>query len=194
MSKLNNAGEQMIKKVIVLFSGGIDSTACIYYYLNQGFDVKAVFIDYGQTPSKREFQSATKIAEYYKIRLDHLIFENSQVFSQGEIKGRNAFLILAALLNYPNFNGIITLGIHSGVSYYDCSENFLEDMQNLLDGYTNGQLVLDTPFLKWDKRMIYEYCKANEIPIYLTYSCENSAEEPCGMCRSCQDRRVLDGK
>ena len=182
----------MSKKVVVLFSGGIDSTGCIHYYLNHGFDVKAVFIDYGQIASIKEFQSAVNIAEYYKIKLDHLIFENSKVFYDGEIKGRNAFLILAALLNYPNFKGIIALGIHSGVSYYDCSENFLNDMQSLLDGYTNGKLVLNFPFLKWNKGMIYEYCRTHKIPIYLTYSCENGLKEPCGICKSCQDRRTID--
>lgn len=182
----------MIKNVIVLFSGGIDSTACIHYYLNQGFNVKAIFIDYGQITSIKEFQSATKIAKHYKISLDHLIFKNSQVYSEGEIKGRNAFLILALLLNYPQFIGIISLGIHSGVYYYDCSENFLKDIQRLLDGYTDGQVVIDTPFLKWDKKMIYNYCIDNKIPIHLTYSCENSSDKPCGICNSCRDRRSLN--
>jgi 7-cyano-7-deazaguanine synthase len=182
----------MIKKVVVLFSGGIDSTACIHYYLNQGFNVKAVFIDYGQTPSIKEFQSAINIAEYYKINLDRFIFKNSQVYSQGEIKGRNAFFILAVLLNYPEFSGIISLGIHSGVYYYDCSENFLNDIQILLDGYTDGKVALDTPFIKWDKKRIYDYCKVNEIPIHLTYSCENGANKPCGVCSSCKDRRTLN--
>lgn len=182
----------MPNDAIVLLSGGIDSTACIYYYINNGFNVNAVFIDYGQIASNKEFQSASNIAKHYKITLDYLIFENAQVFSQGEIKGRNAFLILAILINYPRFSGIISLGIHSGVSYYDCSETFLKDMQNILDGYTNGQVALDIPFIKWDKNMIYDYCKSKNIPIQLTYSCEKSADEPCGICDSCKDRRILD--
>lgn len=182
----------MIKKVVVLLSGGIDSTACINYYLNQGFDVKAAFIDYGQISSKKEFQSAKNIAEYYKISLDRFIFKNSRIYSEGEIKGRNAFFILAVILKYSEFSGIISLGIHSDVHYYDCSKNFLKDIKRLLDGYTDGGVALDAPFLKWDKKMIYDYCKDNKIPIHLTYSCENGADKPCGVCNSCKDRRTLN--
>jgi len=39
---------------LILLSGGIDSTACVHYYLDQKFDVKAVFIDYGQKARKNE--------------------------------------------------------------------------------------------------------------------------------------------
>lgn len=184
--------EQREKSCLVLFSGGMDSTACIHYYLNQGFYVKGVFIDYGQIARKKEFHSANNIASYYRIELDYHEFCTSQTFSQGEIKGRNAFLVLATLLAYPEFHGIISLGIHSGVPYYDCSESFVKEIKKILDGYTGGEIILDVPFLKWDKRMIYIYCKDNNLPIHLTYSCENGGDEPCGICRSCLDRRALN--
>jgi len=184
----------MLKNSIVLLSGGIDSTACIHYYLTQGFNTNAVFIDYGQITFEKELESAKKIAAHYKINLDIIILRNSTKFSQGEIKGRNAFLIFSVLLNYPNFQGILSLGIHSGTPYYDCSKNFINDITEILNGYTNGEIILDTPFLTWDKKMIHEYCKTNKIPIHLTYSCENNSNGPCGVCKSCLDRRALDGQ
>jgi 7-cyano-7-deazaguanine synthase len=177
---------------LVLFSGGMDSTACIQYYLNQGFHVEGIFIDYGQVARKKEFYSANNIASYYGIELEYHEFTTSQMFFQGEIKGRNAFLVFATLLSYPEFHGILSLGIHSGVTYYDCSEPFVKEMNRILDGYTGGQIILDTPFLKWDKKMIYIYCKDNNVPIHMTYSCENGGDEPCGTCRSCLDRRALN--
>ncbi len=114
------------------------------------------------------------------------------MFTQGEIKGRNAFLVLGTLLAYPKFRGIFALGIHSGLPYYDCSEQFVKKINEILTGYTDGQVSLDTPFIHWDKKMIFEYCKDNDVPIHLTYSCENGSDEPCGMCRSCLDRRALN--
>ena len=177
---------------LILLSGGIDSTACVHYYLDQKFDVKAVFIDYGQKARKNEFNSANKIASHYGIEFNHLTFITSQMFTQGEIKGRNAFLVLGTLLAYPKFQGIVTLGIHSGLPYYDCSEQFVKKINEILTGYTDGQVSLDTPFIHWDKKMIFEYCKDNDVPLLLTYSCENGSDEPCGMCRSCLDRRALD--
>ena len=177
---------------LILLSGGIDSTACVHYYRDQGFEVKGVFIDYGQKARKNEFKSANKIASHYGIELNRLAFTTSQMFTQGEIKGRNAFLVLGTLLAYPDFRGIIALGIHSGSPYYDCSESFAKKIDEILNGYTDGQVSLDTPFIHWDKKMIFEYCKDNDVPIPLTYSCENGSDPPCGNCLSCRDRRALD--
>ncbi|MDO5837126.1 MAG: 7-cyano-7-deazaguanine synthase, partial [Methanobacterium sp.] len=153
-----------MESCIVLLSGGIDSAACISYYLDQDFTVKPVFINYGQVSAKYELQSAKKIVSYYDIDLKSLEFKQNKNFFQGEIKGRNAFLIFAILLYYPQFRGLISLGIHADSPYYDCSEFFLQDIKKLLDGYTNGQVSLDIPFLHWDKKMIYEYCKNNHVP------------------------------
>jgi len=113
----------MIKNnsTLVLLSGGVDSTACVHYYITQGFEVKGAFIDYGQKGNKNERNSANNIASHYKIHLDHLIFDSLQSYSQGEIKGRNAFLVLAVILAYPKIKGIISMGIHSGTPYYDCT-------------------------------------------------------------------------
>ena len=185
---------QKIKDVciIVLLSGGIDSTACIHYYLSQGFNTTGVFIDYGQLPVKREESSAKQIASYYDIKLDIVRFNCPKYYQYGEIKGRNAIFILTALLFYPKHIGIISLGIHSGTPYYDCTEIFATDMQNLLNGYTNGKIKFEAPFLEWNKAMIYNYCKLNKIPIELTYSCEVGIDKPCGKCSSCLDKRSFE--
>ncbi len=180
------------KPTFVLLSGGVDSTACVHYYLSQGFDVKGVFIDYGQVANKNEYNSALNIASYYKIHLDHLVFKSLRSYSQGEIKGRNAFLVVALLLANPRMKGIISMGIHSGTPYYDCSESFINDINMILNGYTDGQTVLEAPFLKWDKKMVYHYCEKYKLPIHLTYSCENGTDVPCGRCLSCLDRSALN--
>lgn len=184
----------MVKKhnVIVLLSGGIDSTACINYYLSQKFKPLGLFIDYGQTVAKKEIESAKKVSKYYKIKLDILKISMDRKFKDGEVKGRNALLLFAALTKYSDFTGIISLGIHAGVSYYDTSEHFISDMQKIFANYSDGQIKLDAPFIKWDKPMIYQYCMDNHVPIELTYSCEKSGKKPCGQCNSCLDRSKLN--
>lgn len=178
--------------VIVLVSGGIDSTACIHYYLQQGFSPKGLFIDYGQVVKETEYESAKKIADYYQIDLDIIKIDMSNKFGSGEIKGRNALFVIAALMKYTGFEGIVSLGIHSGSSYYDTSEQFVADMNFILARYTDGTIQINSPFLKWQKPMIYEYCKRNNIPLHLTYSCEQGINQPCGICNSCLDRKALD--
>ncbi len=154
--------------------------------------MEGIFVDYGQKAGEKELSSARSIASHYGIKFLGCECTIPQGHGQGEIVGRNAFLVFAALLARPAFRGIICLGIHSGVPYYDCSKVFSRDVNRLLEGYTGGQVALDTPFLKWDKRMILEYCKDNDVPVGLTYSCEVGSDPPCGRCTSCRDRRALD--
>lgn len=175
-----------------MLSGGIDSTACIYYYLSQGFNIKGLFIDYGQSPAKKEKFSAVKIASHYDIKLDIVQFRGFGKYQKGEIKGRNAILVLIPLLLYTKFNGVISMGIHKDTPYYDCSESFVNDIKVIINGYTNGEVTLDAPFLKWNKKMVYDYCKLNKIPIHLTHSCEVGVDKPCGKCLSCKDRKALN--
>lgn len=179
------------KYVLILLSGGVDSTACISYYNNLNFSIRTVFIDYGQKASIYEKESAVKIASYFGVPIKCILFKSDKTFLQGEIEGRNAFLVLAALLAYPEIIGSIAMGIHSGTPYYDCSESFVKDINQILNGYTDGKVILSAPFLKWDKKLIYDYCTENRLPIHLTYSCEDGTELPCGKCRSCLDRGAL---
>ncbi|MCX6673891.1 MAG: 7-cyano-7-deazaguanine synthase [Methanothrix sp.] len=177
---------------LVLLSGGLDSTACIYYYINLGFQVRTLFIDYGQRAGKNEFQSASNIASYFGVSFKCCKFECEKDFLPGEIKGRNAFLVLSALLADPKITGLISIGVHSGTTYYDCSEAFIKEMNRILQGYFDGRVILSAPFLRWNKRMIFNYFKDNRLPIHLTYSCENGTDIPCGKCLSCLDRGALN--
>lgn len=182
---------KMARYCLILLSGGLDSTACLHYYSSQGFDLKCLFIDYGQAAKDSELESARAITSFYKVDLDILLVDTKQKFSSGEIRGRNAFLIFASLLKYPDLKGIITLGLHDGSPYYDCSKPFIKDINRLVANYTNGEATLDMPFIEWNKKMILDYCKDNRVPINLTYSCEKKNSPPCGKCLSCLDRGKL---
>lgn len=177
---------------VVLLSGGIDSAACVRYYLDLGYQLRGLFIDYGQHARDNEGESAIQVANYYDIPLDKVSLSPINHFGPGEIRGRNAFLIIAALLYYPQFKGILSLGIHSGTPYYDCSQQFICDIATIIDAYAVGEVRIDAPFLAWDKSMIYAYCKEKGVPIHITYSCESGTDPPCGKCLSCKDREALD--
>ena len=140
------------QKSIVLLSGGIDSAACIHYYLDLDFEVKGFFLDYGQSARHNERQSAVRITAHYDIKLDQASFSTTKHYGPGEIRGRNAFLILAAVLYYPRLKGIISLGIHSGTPYHDCSPQFIREITPIVDAYTYGEVRIDAPFLTWECR------------------------------------------
>jgi len=162
-------GDSKALKVMVLLSGGVDSTACAGYYIRNDYQVYALFIDYGQHDSKKESVAATAVADYYNIPLCRITI-NSISVSEGYIPGRNAMLLSLALMNCPFTQGIVSLGIHSGTSYQDCSPKFESLMQRIYLLYEEGRIRIDAPFLKWKKSEIIDFAKMIKIPSQLTFS------------------------
>ncbi len=175
------------KHVLVLSSGGIDSTACIRFFKKMKFDVEAIFFDYGQPSRKNELKAVRAISNYYKIPLRAISIRTDMKFSNGLIQGRNAALYFLGLMHFRGNNGIIAAGIHAGTPYYDCSSTFLENIQGFFDGYTNGTIKPAAPFLTFSKKDIWDYCKTEKVPLSLTYSCERGLKQPCGKCDTCKD-------
>lgn len=176
----------------LLLSGGIDSAACVAFYLRQGFSVECFHIDFGQPAFIHERLAAERVAHHFKVPLRVLHWTSSMSFNEGEIVGRNAFLLMGALIEIGGNSGILATGIHGGTSYFDCSQGFLSAMQEVIDGYCDGRVKLGAPFIEWSKQMVFAFCKSEGVPINLTYSCERGTENPCRECLSCRDRSELD--
>lgn len=172
--------------VEILSSGGIDSTALIHYYLSKGFNVVARFIDYGQLSRHIERKTVKMICSYYKVKLKTITVKGGVELSFGEIVGRNSLLLDMALMNFREKNGLVSIGIHSGTDYLDCSKSFIDMMQDIYDLYSNGRIIIDTPFIYWTKDEIIQYCIEYQIPLHLCYSCESGQDQPCNQCESCK--------
>ncbi|NOQ76122.1 MAG: hypothetical protein GQ574_29235 [Crocinitomix sp.] len=181
-----------VRNILILFSGGLDSTACIQYYLDKGYSIAPVFIRYNQLSEIQELKSALQICKYYKLVLKEIIVENGNKFLSGEIIGRNLMLLANALLNV-GCNEAIVLGVHAGTGYYDCSVDFIESLNKIVLESSNGLVRLETPFIEWDKNQIWEYSKIKNIPMELTYSCEKGGELRCQNCATCKDLNKLYG-
>ncbi len=181
----------MNKNVLVLFSGGIDSTSCIHYYKELGYNVKGLFINYGQPAALKEHQAIKALSKILSIETIQIETDFRPNIEKGLIQGRNYLLISLALGCFPFSKGIISLGIHSGTKYPDCSENFVKLNQQVIDLYSNGNIVIDCPFISSQKNDIYNYFKKTNIPFELTYSCELGGDTPCGECLTCLDIKAL---
>jgi 7-cyano-7-deazaguanine synthase len=177
--------------VEVLVSGGIDSAALLAFYTRQRFGVRALFVDFGQPAAKQESRAARSVCKYYGVQLSIMTVKCGAAFSPGDIPGRNAFLVFAAVLARGAEPGMIAIGIHEGTPYYDCTEGFLKSIQTIVDGYAAGKIKVAAPFLNWGKQIIWEFCKKVRVPVNSTYSCEKGGVHPCGKCLSCKDREAL---
>lgn len=181
-----------IMKAYVLFSGGIDSTACIKFYLDLGYEVEAIFCDYNQPANNQEEKTSREIADFYEVPYRVIKTIGIAIPAEGEIIGRNAMLIIHALLSIGKGVGKIIIGTHADSLYTDCSDIFLNKMTSILDLYTGGTVVVEAPFQNWNREEIIEYCLQKDVPIKRTYSCERGSFPPCGECGSCVDRKELD--
>ncbi len=62
-------GQPRVSASIVLLSGGIDSASLLALCTEQGTEVEALFVDYGQRALEPERAAATAVAETYEARL-----------------------------------------------------------------------------------------------------------------------------
>jgi 7-cyano-7-deazaguanine synthase len=178
-------------RATILLSGGIDSAACLALYSEQRFKIDALFVDYGQASARREHRAAKAISGHYRVSLRAIRLAPAKQKGPGLIRGRNAFLLLTALVEFKAPGGIIALGIHGGTRYSDCSPLFVRKMQATFDTCTGGAVQIGSPFLKWKKSDVWAFAKSKGVPTRLTYSCERGLPQPCRHCNSCRDLEIL---
>jgi len=144
----------MAKAVItVLASGGLDSTACMAYYLAENYAVHALWVDYGQPSAQAEESAIERITSHYDVPLQkvHVTGINwpkldNELF---EFRGRNLTLVSLALNTAAVAPGLIALGIHQGTPFADCTDTFAQQLNSLLILLSDSRLRLDYPFLQW---------------------------------------------
>jgi 7-cyano-7-deazaguanine synthase len=177
-------------KVLLLSSGGVDSTALLDFYLRTRNEVECLHFQYGQKNAKSEKEAFNKILSHYKVngRIIDLGFVPCK--SSYEVSCRNAlFVLIAASINESPLR--LALGIHEDSRYYDCSRRFIDDCQKILDGYFAGTVRVEAPFIGFKKSEIIVYCKNFKVPTNLTYSCLRQNSPPCGQCPACLDNKEL---
>lgn len=166
---VSEAQERPCHRVCVLLSGGVDSSACVGYYVSKGYEVSALFIDYGQPDADTEAAAAAAISNHYNIELRQVQVTGPQV-SPGYVPARNAILLSLALMSTDVETGLLAIGIHAGTPYIDCSPLFVQSMQRVIDLYTDGCLRIDAPFIRWTKGEICDYAQSQGVPLHLAFS------------------------
>ena len=206
------------KKAIVLFSGGLDSTTCLYWALAQGYTCEAVSVSYGQR-HLREVVSAQAICRKLGIK-HHLIELNlpwlatSSLVDENKnlpdipvdkiaqagvpstyVPGRNLmFLSIAgSLLDAVGADAIIAGPNAVDFSGYpDCTPAFFKSAGEALNrGTLRGVregIEVIAPLMKLNKAEIVKLAVSLNVPLKLTWSCYAGGEKPCGKCDSCKLR------
>lgn len=183
-----SANPRNVLSTTVLVSGGLDSATALASLRDRDLTPTSLFIDYGQPARIEERAAAERIADRFGVAHRSVEIDGLPV-PDGEIPGRNALLVLTAMMAAPAPQAIV-LGVHEGTEYWDCSREFIGRIQGLLDGYAAGAVQLLAPFAALSKPAVYVLAKELGVDVGLTYSCER-AGGPCGACLSCKDVEAL---
>lgn len=201
-----------MKKIVLILSGGMDSTVLLYALLKRGYDVFALSVDYGQR-HRKELDAARavcaqlgvphEVADLTAIR--HLI-ANSALTSdlavpeghytddsmkQTVVPNRN-MIMLAVAIGYAVSVGAeaVAYGAHAGdhAIYPDCRPEFASAMETaaLLANWERVELL--RPFVRMTKTDIARAGWALGVPFDKTWSCYNGREFHCGKCGTCTER------
>lgn len=186
--------------MIVLLSGGQDSTTCLYWALARG-PVEALVIDYGQRHS-REIESATLVAHRAGVRLHEgrVRFPARSALTDGGpiatrpdglpttfVPGRNAaFLALAAGLGDEVVIGCSAVDF-SG--YPDCRPAFLVAQQRALSLALDREIAITAPLIDRSKAQTVRLARSLGDDCWealaLSWTCYRGGERPCGECPAC---------
>jgi len=208
----------MAKKAIVLFSGGLDSTTCLYWALAQGYTCETLTVSYGQK-HVREVQAARTIAEKLGVRqhavtlnlpwlsASSLVDVNQQIpehkltdITNGQIPstyvpGRNLmFLSVAASLVDAVKADAIVAGPNAidFSGYPDCTPSFFQAAAEAINRGTERGVTQGVdvlaPLMDLTKTDIVKLGVKLGVPFELTWSCYEGGEKPCGHCDSCKLR------
>jgi len=201
---------------LVCFSGGQDSTTCLFWAIKQFKRVEAVCFTYGQKHSQ-EIEVARRIADEANIPFQLLdvsllsqLAPNSLTDSSIEmdqekpadsypntfVPGRNMiFLTFAAVL--ARSKGIYNLV--TGVSeadysgYPDCRDTFIRSLNVTLNLAMDEQFIIHTPLMDKDKSEVWAL--ADELGVFdlvrtQTLTCYNGIlADGCGHCPACTLRK-----
>lgn len=199
-------------KVVVIYSGGMDSFTVLNHAIHAGHDVYALSFNYGQR-HVRELDAAAKICD--SLKLSHKIVDITAMNSlmagssltsdidipeghyQAEsmqstvVPNRNMILLSLAIGYAVSIDAeAVYYGAHSGdhAIYPDCRPEFVEKM-NAVSLIANYQPVrIEVPFLHNNKAEILAAGLAMGLDYSQTWTCYNGRDKACGKCGACIER------
>jgi 7-cyano-7-deazaguanine synthase len=200
---------------LVLFSGGQDSTTCLFWAKQNFRNVHTLCFSYGQRHSQ-EVKNAERIASMANVSfqvldatiISHLapnsLTDSSMMMDEEKpadsypntfVPGRNMlFLTFAATIAYAqNIRHLVTGVSEADYSGYpDCRDTFIKSANATLNLAMDRQFLIHTPLMWRNKKQVWQL--ADELGVFdlvrnETLTCYNGIiADGCGHCPACKLR------
>ena len=204
------------ENALVVFSGGQDSTTCLFWAKKMFKEVEALTFIYGQKHIQ-EVEAARHIAEIAGVKWDVMdvsfisklgrnsLTDSSMEMDQEQpvggvpntfVPGRNLFFlsIAAVYARERGINHMVTgVGETDFSGYPDCRDAFIKSLNVTLNLAMDEQFVIHTPLMWIDKAKTW--AMADELGVLdlvrkETLTCYNGIKgDGCGHCPACKLRR-----
>lgn len=203
-----------MSKTLVLLSGGMDSTAALYWARREHEVVGAVSFDYGSKHNHKEIAFAQWHCQQLGLQHDIValpfvndLFTSDLLKSGGDIPEghyadenmkrtvvpfRNGIMLaIACGLAESRGAEALVIAAHSGdhAIYPDCREPFMQAIAEAMRQGTYARIELLRPFIAIDKTGIARLGHGLGIDFAQTWSCYKGGDLHCGTCGTCVERR-----
>ena len=203
-----------MKKVILIYSGGLDSTVLLYQLLAAGDYVKCLSVDYGQR-HRKELDAARcfagrlgiehRVAGLSGLRpllagnsltTDELLVPEGHYTDESMkltiVPNRNmVMLAVAAAWAISTKADAVAYAAQAGghTIYPDCREAFIDAMRQAFHLADWHEVGLMAPFSHYTKKEIVLIGQHLSVPFGETWSCYKGGAFHCGKCGTCVKRR-----
>ena len=202
----------MSNKVVVIYSGGMDSFTVLNRAIKDGKEVFALSFDYGQRHVK-ELKYAAKVCK--GLNVAHKVIDISAInqllagssltddidIPEGHYEAENMkstivpnrnMILLSLAVGYAVSveASQVYYGAHSGdhAIYPDCRPEFVSKMNDVCQIANYEAVEIFSPYLNVDKTAILTDGIAMSLDYSNTWTCYNGREKACGKCGSCVER------
>lgn len=197
-----------MKHVLLMASGGLDSTTVAYQLYAEGIFVHPVFFDYGQHCVEIEWSRVNEvlprtmpgperivISDVFRGSSSRLIQEAN--LWQDAVADDDLYLPYRTLVFFAlaaaRAQTLELLEVYSGfinsnhAKEIDCSADFMNKLDGLSQGV--GPVRFVSPFRYSSKGEVVRRAVELGVPIGRTYSCQAASSFPCGACPNCVERQ-----
>jgi 7-cyano-7-deazaguanine synthase len=197
-------------KIVMICSGGLDSTILYYYEKYLGAEIIPINFSYGSKHNKIERERAKKLIpdiRFVDIDLSFLkssLLEGQEAIPHGHYEAenmkstvvpfRNGIMLSFAIgLAESEKADCVMLGSHAGdhAIYPDCRPEFTEAMSHAAEFGTYNNIKVISPFNYKTKGDLVKIGASIGIENIMaeTWTCYEGGETHCGKCGSCTERK-----